>query len=393
MGLSLSGPAGGRYYWDGALSYDPPSGLWGFNVGWRIYYDGVTASEEKDVEKAIGGIPDGYFVRSFQAVLRAHLGEHLRFKVKYDLRGQDVKVRDIYVDLTGTIRVDSIRLGYMPEPVGLEHLMSFNNLTFMERGLPYAFSHLSNLGIMARKNFPEDRGVAMLGVFNQVGAYNQAPRGSWYLSGRLTALPWTGDRPNDLLHLGLAGSWRAPNGAVQYRARPETGDGPYYIQTGEVDSSREFLLGLEGAWQKGPFCMQSEAMIPAVETSEPGVPDRVYESTYVFASWVLTGEQRGYDRDRGLFLRVIPEHPLYGGIRRERGIGAWEIASRFSLIDMRTGTDSAPSAGRLRDWTTGLNWYLSRNSRLMLNYVRAWVDRPDVRGDSDILEMRVQVNY
>ena len=51
------------------------------------------------------------------------------------------------------------------------------------------------------------------------------------------------------------------------------------------------------------------------------------------------------------------------------------------------------SAGRLDDVTLGLNWYIGPHARAMFNYVMADLDRPDARGDTRILQLRLQLTY
>jgi len=46
------------------------------------------------------------------------------------------------------------------------------------------------------------------------------------------------------------------------------------------------------------------------------------------------------------------------------GSGAWEIAGRFSTLDLN---DGAILGGEVDVITIGLNWYLNRNTRVMLN--------------------------
>jgi phosphate-selective porin OprO/OprP len=65
------------------------------------------------------------------------------------------------------------------------------------------------------------------------------------------------------------------------------------------------------------------------------------------------------------------------------GWGAWEIAGRFSHVDLnfREGVQGGVSPlGSVRGgeediWTIGVNWYLNANLRASLNYFMVDVDR------------------
>lgn len=72
---------------------------------------------------------------------------------------------------------------------------------------------------------------------------------------------------------------------------------------------------------------------------------------------------------------------------KEGGLGAWEVAARFSHLDLN---DEGIIGGRLNNVTVGLNWYLNPNMRVMWNFVYA--DRDDV-GDASIFQMRAQIDF
>ena len=111
--------------------------------------------------------------------------------------------------------------------------------------------------------------------------------------------------------------------------------------------------------------------------------DPTFDGFYIQASYFLTGEQRNYKTSTGAFDRVRPKENYHYGAGR----GAWEVAARYSQIDL---TDDSVSGGELKDLTLGLNWYLNPNMRMMWNYIRSHLD--DV-GDSDLLLMRLQIDF
>ena len=119
-------------------------------------------------------------------------------------------------------------------------------------------------------------------------------------------------------------------------------------------------------------------------------------------SYFLTGENRPYNRKMGVFDRVKP----YENFFRVRtcdgnaatGRGAWEVAYRFSYIDMLDGL-TMKGAGMATDHTFGLNWYLNPFTRVMFNYVHS-IDTYNIAantrvtgGNLDIFEMRFAMDF
>ena len=99
-----------------------------------------------------------------------------------------------------------------------------------------------------------------------------------------------------------------------------------------------------------------------------------------------SGEHREYSRSRGAFARVRPNKNFLG---EERGLGAWELAARYSHLDLE---DAGINGGELDDFSIGANWYLNPNTRVMLNWVFADADdRYD--GEGNILQMRFEIYF
>ena len=133
--------------------------------------------------------------------------------------------------------------------------------------------------------------------------------------GRVTGTPYF-DEASDgacLLHLGLGYAYTRPrlrdepDGSlrpVRFTARPEIHQGDPLITTGILDTQQFQLLNGELAWAYGPLTVQSETAIANLDLAD-GTTTNLWGS-YVYGSWFLTGERRPYDRNFGVFRRVVP---------------------------------------------------------------------------------------
>jgi phosphate-selective porin OprO/OprP len=145
------------------------------------------------------------------------------------------------------------------------------------------------------------------------------------------------------------------------------------------------LFNLELATILGSFSAQAEFTGSYVHRpgSGSGVArggrDPFFFGGYGFVSYFLTGERRNYELGKGRFGRVSP----LANFNPARGDwGAWEVAARFSYLDL---TDRDIRGGEQWDVTAGLNWYLFPNLRFMLNYVHFDVnDRQTTPGAPDV---------
>ena len=99
---------------------------------------------------------------------------------------------------------------------------------------------------------------------------------------------------------------------------------------------------------------------------------------------MLTGESRRYNPATGSFQNPRPKAPFSS----EGGFGAWELAARYSRMNLNfeeglAGTAAVPGSvrgGEQYDLTLGVNWYLNPNFKVMMNYLLIDVDRLNPAG-------------
>ena len=293
--------------------------------------------------------------------------------------------------------VGNFRIGQFKDPVGMEHLTSSRYLDFMERSYNQdafygPFNNGFMPGIMIYDTWADQNGTWSLGGFKSNALSNpfgyDTGDGEYEAAGRVTWLPWY-DVPAEgryLLHLGLSGVARDTNDAesARVRARGSLRNGPpgplnpVFADSGTFSADTQSLLNGEFAWQNGPLLVQSEYTAAFFDNAEGGLAAPAGElgtyfahGWYVQALYFLTGEHRGYDRQAGVFGRVIPHNNFY--MVRGVGIcgpGAWQVGARYSHLDL---TDSGIDGGVLDDVTLGLNWFLNPNLKFQWNY--AWTHR------------------
>jgi phosphate-selective porin OprO/OprP len=131
--------------------------------------------------------------------------------------------------------------------------------------------------------------------------------------------------------------------------------------------------------------------------------DPEFSGWYLQGAWTLTGERHAWSSGNGGFLGVRPARPfsLSSG-----GLGAWEIAARYSVLDLNDRVGAAGAAapfggirgGEQKISTFGLNWYPNAVVRFLLDYQRIEVDRLSAAGarlDTDVnaLSLRSQFAF
>jgi phosphate-selective porin OprO/OprP len=254
----------------------------------------------------------------------------------------------------------------------------------MESSLPAnAFAPFRNDGVAIRSNAFNQRMEWEAGVFMDTDSYGKTTSSKPNFTGRLTFLPYYEEEGKKLLHLGGSYSLRNPKGTLRYSTYPEAHLMPNFVDTGKFNSERANLFGVESAFIFGPLFLQGEYIANAIESINDS-PDLYFNGFYAQASYFLTGEYKPYDKITGTFGRVQPKNNFS---LRGKSWGAWEIAGRYSYVDLN---DESVNGGTLSDITLGLNWYWNPNMRVMLNYIHSYLKDT---GDADIVQTRFQADF
>ncbi len=375
-------------YWKDGFNIGTADESFRLKIGGRIQNDWAVAASSDGLrdEFDIAAVETGTELRRARIDLQGYAWHIVNFRLEYDFATGEAEAQDVYIGLSKVPWVQNIRVGHFKEPFELEQMTSNNDVTFMERGIPHALVPARNTGLAL---FGSELGERMTwegGVFALADntGFGFGAADNYDLTGRVTGLPWAADDAH-FVHLGLAYShqFRSDDFSLSYSQRPESHLYPVaLVKTGGVPTNGVDLLGAEAALVYGSFSAQGEYNQSFV--SIPGAADANVGGFYTFASYFLTGESRPYKRSRGHFDRVRPLHNLaFDG----SGLGAWEIAARFSWLDLNS---VGVRGGQMADVTAGINWYLNPNVRVMFNYVHAHLQ---ATGDANIAQSRFQFAF
>jgi phosphate-selective porin OprO/OprP len=197
---------------------------------------------------------------------------------------------------------------------------------------------------------------------------------------RVSWLPIRTDLSKTLLHLGVSlRDGKAENRQLRLRARPESFQAPYVVDTGVFDAQGSFTSGLEAYYRSGSLLVGGELFLQDVDSESTGDPS--FNGGEMFVAWNITGETRPYKAAGAYFLGVSPARPVGQG-----GPGAIELVLRYSDVDLDAGT---LRGGRFRRLTPMVNWHMSDFVRLEFAYGYGKLDRFDVTGTTRFFNMRI----
>ena len=402
----ITGPvAHWHYYWRDGFQIDSRKKNIRMKFNLTVMGDGGYIGIDDDLEKAFPDLEgSSLLLRELMVTLTGHLYDFVDYELQVDFaNARDIK--DNWFRFKKLPLIGHVTVGHIKEPFSLEELTSLRAVTFMERALPtLAFTPGRNIGITRQSQALEGRMTWAVGAFLDTGSFGNVGDGKdqlseangWDFTARITGLPRFEDQGRKLIHVGLSYTHQVRGDAIndaqtQFRARPEsrlTDD--RLVDTGEFGANWQGMINPELAMVLGPFSFQGETCLTYVDKDAGGNP--WFWGFYVFGSYFLTGESRNYQASKGTFSQVIPNRDFHFG---EEGWGALELAVRFSYVDLN---DAGVNGGREHNITGGLNWYLTQDTRLMFNCIRARVKDRDTSPSVDnslshIFQIRFQMVF
>ena len=394
-------------------------------ISGQVQADQVYFGQDAISRASVGDLQDGAQFRRLRIGARGTSFEVLEYSLGVDFAlANNPSFLDNYLEWKQLPWLGNVRAGHFFEPFSLERVTQNRNNTFMERSLVDTFAPARNMGLMTYGNTESELATWAIGTFrtssDNVG--NDSFDSGQALTMRGTCLPWW-DEASDgrfYLHLGAAYSYRQayqnqvrfrntpeirkqqPNGAFGPVGPPSPSNyingvpgpfAPIFVDTGFIRADHFQLFDPEFALIMGPLSLQSEYACAFVDQS--GGQPLFFNGYMAQVSYFLTGEHRPYDRKLGIHKRLEPFEDFFRvrtkGQGVQTGLGAWEVAARFSNIVLN---DKNIQGNNLTDFTVGLNWYLNPYTRWKFNYVRAFLqDQQKGNSLTDAYGVRVDFDF
>jgi len=401
---------------DGRFTFSPRA-LAQFDMG---YYD-------QKASAALLPAANGQHLSSGANFRRAHLGAQgkifgdFSYLFNFDFGSsngneQQGRVQSVYLQYDG-LKPFAFRIGAYPPPASIEDGTGAGDEIFMERDAPTD---------AARAIAGADARDAASVIYSDPSLYaalsftgGKVADSSVYADEQTALLGRVADmvyKDSDwALLLGANGSYvitppyaSGLTGAhnVTISAGPETtfnDMGTKLVSTGAINVDHVTQWGLEGAAQWRTLYAQGGYYGYSMERAGTTFEDPDFNGWYLMSSWVLTGERRAYSASNGSFSAPKPRIPfsLSGS-----GWGAWELALRYSDLDLNfdegsAGTAAGTSAirgGEQQITSFGVNWYPNTLVRFDLNLQHVDIDRlstagADVGQDFNVIAFRSQFAF
>lgn len=338
-------------------------------------------------------LSDGFNFRRVRLGIEGKAFGDFEYNFTYDFGGSGVeeggKLNAAWIQYNGFGPV-KVRAGAFAPVTGLEDAASNASALFAERasvaetvrGLAGgdARTAISLLGSGERWNFS----AALTGNVAGTTTYDEQVG----LIGRFAYVPFKRDKA--VIHLGIntnlvispaATGPGVPGGAptpLRLRDRPELRvDGTRLVDTGNIDADSLTAIGGEfGALYKNLY-VQAEYFDIGIERRNSALPDPEFSGWYIQGSWILTGESRRYSTATAGFDGPRAAKPFS---LKEGTWGAWELAVRYSNLDLNFLETALPAAGSIRGGeqdilSFGVNWYVNNGVTLQAAYRNVSVDR------------------
>lgn len=314
-----------------------------------------------------------FALRRLRPELSGRVADALLFQLEPNFSEDDVELEEAWIgpELFGGDA--TLMLGRMKAPFGLEEVRSRRYIDFPRFSLLNQFSPAEDHGAFLYGKTSSGVLEYGLAVYNGTGGGDT--NGPKDAAARLMVHPLAGapQSPWHALQLGVAATaGEQDEDIADTTIDNEAGLAVVRFAPGaRLDGARQ-RLGLELAWFRGPWFLQSEALWLEQELSgAAGDASAGVRGAYLTLSRALTGEEK-------TFGRLQPEVPF--DVRTGRGRGAFVLALRASGLVL---DDELASAGlivpgtftdRIRSLSLGLDWILNGNAIVRTAWVGSFYD-------------------
>ncbi len=274
-----------------------------------------------------------------------------------------------------------IRAGKYKVPVGLEWLEEDRWTTFAERGMSLDLVPQRDVGVQVSGDVIGGIVTYQAGIFNGVVDGGIADVDSWDnkdVAARIFIQPFktTDIAPLKGLGGGVSGTYgiqKASSTTTNLASYKTVGQNTFFsFRSGVAPAGPEERISPQGYYFWGPLGILGEYVV-AEQQLRAGADHHYIKNNawQLIGSFVLTGDDATYNG-------VTPRRPFD---LKKGGWGALQLAFRygdlhfdpeaFNTSPAAAGlrfVDPTKSAQEARDWGVGLNWFLNRDIKLVLDY-------------------------
>ena len=359
--------------------------------GAGLLYDYGAFAQDRDSKRQIAMFP-GHKVRDFRVLFRGKLFPRIERSitwsagVMYDAQVSAWRMRQTGIMIATPEIWGSIFVGRTKEGFSLNKIMvGYDGLTMERSTLNDATIPILADGIKWLGYIPKRKILWNLGYYNDVLSQGQSfSTYSSQVSGRFVLLPILSEKESKVLHLGVMARVGKPlDNKIRFRSRPESNVAPFFLDTGSFDSDSTRMAGFEVYYRGKRWFFENEYWWVFVSSNTKNNPR--FHGGDVIMSYLFNDATRPYNTAGGYFRALDPKRSIFEG-----GPGAWELVFRYTRSDFDDKTVRGGTFGR---FTSQVNWYLSQNVRLELNYGYGRLNRFDLKGNTQFLQSRFQFYF
>ena len=339
--------------------------------------NGRLAFEAVQYQSDVTHMGSGIEIRYARLSVKGRVDQKWKYRLEYDFAGKG-SIKNVWLAYQ-LKRSHSIKIGNLMEPFSMDEMTSSKNISFLERALPNAFVPSYHLGVVLNSRHS---GFSFSGgAFGGTPSSNPPNEGSqgYGVSGRMTYAPI--ETQKTLLHFGLSASASVPDSTktVRFRERPESNlTSVRLVDTGKINNVvHDAIGGLEAAAMLGPVALQGEYIKARVVRTGSEAP-LLFKGAYTQMSVLLGDALRSY------------KHGTFGTIKTTGDVGVWELALRYSYLDLNSNDISG---GEEHNLTFGINYYFNPRLRMMANYIKARAYHGGITEQPKIFTVRIQAYF
>lgn len=357
----------------------------------RIQADGAVyfgapdfCAKELDGKSNTSHIGNGMSLRRTRFAVKAQLDKNWYGELDTDWTSGLPELKDAYLAFTGVEGLE-IKAGNFKENFSIQRNTTSRYLMFMERAMVTYLAPSRHMGINARYSnkwfwgsfgvFGPELASAEELTYMEDGNKDYGYNEGLSYTGKLVFRPLYKSQTSSL-HIGGAVSYREPKLTStdgyfvgRYSSRNSTSiNRKKYLDTDDVkglDHELAWTVELAGHWKQLRWETAYIARGMYLDQKVNPLPTQWAEGWYAQASWLLFGGTQNYDADGAKYTRTTSEHKW----------GNLEIAFRYEFADFNTGklfsrkvADTNIFGGSGEAYTVGLNYYPTKNVKIVLNW-------------------------